>query len=67
MTDEVKTAVADVKTDVAAVAAEPAKVEATVVATETKATTWVEKHPNVTAVIAVVVGLALVYAILHIL
>jgi hypothetical protein len=67
MTDEVKTAVADVKSDVAAVAAEPAKVEAAVVATEAKTVAWVEKHPNVTAVIAVVVGVALVYAIFHML
>ena len=74
MTDEVKalasdakTVVADVKTDVAAVVAEPAKVEAAVVAKEVKAESWVTKHPNYTAAIAVVAACLAAYGILHIL
>ena len=63
MTDEVKTIEADAKT----VAAEPAKVEVAVKADETKATSWIEKHPNYTAAIAAVAVILLGYAIFKIL
>lgn len=63
MTDEVKTVEAEVKS----VVAEPPKVEATVVASEVKAESWVTKHPNYTAAIAVVAACLAAYGILHIL
>lgn len=67
MTDEVKALASDAKADVAAVVAEPAKVEAVVVAKEVKAESWVTKHPNYTAAIAIVAALLAAYGILHIL
>ena len=64
MTDEVVTKVEDVVADVKAAVAEPAKAEAAVVASETKAASWVAKHPFYTAGIAVALALITLYAVL---
>ena len=60
MVDEVKTVETAVKADAAKVVAVP---EAKVVAVESKTESWITKHPNYAAAIAVLLVVASVYAL----